>query len=674
MDMESSDDRPLLHDFAENGSETAFRTLVERHLSLVYASALRQLNDHHLAEEVTQAVFILLAQKAASLAHRCVVAGWLHRTTHFVAQRTRRSEGRRREREQKAFAMQDSGTTSPEAAWSDLAPLLDQALLQLSDADRHAILLRFFEQRNYREIAVALGLGEEAAKKRVNRALEKLRGFLGQWGVSVSLVTLGTLLSEHGVEAAPAHLARPILDQALKPNPAHPPPAIVAHLVLVTLQAWRQASRLRIAGWLISGIAGLTLVLAPLLPDLLIHLRNPPTPVAQPIATDTFGLVPPPTETAAMDTTLSATPDAPQRELLLFVVDVATGQGIPDAEVQVRAMSWENWPEEFSSQRTDSNGVALVRFETNTQHLVVGALVPGRTPRCVRFDPYRGDIIPDQYTLRLPITEQAIGGTLLSPEGAPVRDAELRITFLAGGERIHREPGTEYTGTAKTDGIVMGQSGADGGWTGTLIPKAHPGFQITAHHPDFPPTLVILVGPGLAPNPDGAQRLDTHQKLWAGQLTTTVNPPLQLLGKVTDSLGHPIAKAVLLHSPENWNQRRAQTGDDGRFRWKNLKEGAFAFTVLAPGHGPRHIQVIVASDSPPVEVVLTPSTLLRLRIVDSSGAGVEGVRAIPEEWDGALYFALDPSGPDGRIEWRDAPANEGACRRPATSPKPGAAW
>lgn len=166
--MDAPDDQQLLRDFTENRAESAFQTLVERHLGLVHASALRQLNDHHLAEEVTQAVFILLAQKAASLTHHNVLAGWLHRTTHFVAQRTRRTEGRRRDREQKAFAMQDSGTTTPEAAWSDLAPVLDQALLQLSDTDRHAILLRFFEQGNHREIAVALGLGEEAAKKRVH--------------------------------------------------------------------------------------------------------------------------------------------------------------------------------------------------------------------------------------------------------------------------------------------------------------------------------------------------------------------------------------------------------------------------------------------------------------------------------------------------------------------------
>lgn len=658
MDMDASDDRQLLQDFAEHGSETAFGTLVERHLGLVYASALRQLNDHHLAEDVTQAVFILLAQKAASLTHHKVLAGWLHQTTHFVAQRTRRAEGRRRDREQKAFAMQDSGTTTPETAWSDLAPVLDQALLRLSDIDRHALLLRFFEQRNHREIAAALGLGEDAARKRVHRALEKLRGLLGQWGISVSLVTLGTLLNEHGAEATPAHLTRPILDQALQPNPTQPAPPSIAHLVSETLQAWRQASRLRVAGWLAGSIVGLTLVSAPLLQDRLDGWRHEPTPVAQPLADSNFGPVPPPTETGFMNATLPVKHDTSQRELLLVVVDATTGQGIPGAEVQVRAMSWETLFKESSSLRTDSNGVALVRFETNTQHLVVGALITGRTPRCVRFDPHRGDVIPAQYTLRLPTTEQAIGGTLLSPEGQPVADAELRMFFLSGGDHTQREPDREYTGTASFSGTVIARSGPDGRWTTTLIPKEHPGFQITAHHPNHAPTTVIAASPGLAPNTGDAPRLDPNQKLWAGQLTTTLNRSLQLAGRVTDSLGHPVAQAELMHAPTSNDERRIRSGDDGRFRWENLKEGPFRFSVLAPGHGPRQLEMAVASDAPPVDVVLPPSAPLRLRIVDPSGAGVEGVRAIPEEWDAAWYFTMNPSGADGRIEWPDAPANE----------------
>lgn len=658
MDMEASDDRHLLREFAECGSETAFRTLVERHLGLVHASALRQLNDHHLAEEVTQTVFILLAQKAARLSHRCVVAGWLHRTTHFIAQRTLRAEKRRRDREQEVFAMQDSGTTIPQADWSDLAPVLDQALLELSDLDRHAILLRFFQHRNHREVAAALDLGEEAAKKRVTRALERLRGILGQWGVSVSLSMLGTLLSEHGVEASPAHLTSPILIRALSPNPAQSSSPTMAHLVSAALEAWHQTNRLRVAGWLIGGIASLTLVLAPFIPSSLARWRNPVTPVDPPAADDTFSFVPSDTEPASMNTTLPAIQDATHRELLLAVVDPSTGQGIPDAEVQVRDMSWDNGPEEPTRQRTDSNGVACVRFETRTQHIIIGALAPGRTPRCVRFDPHRGGIIPERYTLRLPSTEHTIGGTLLSPEGHPVANAELRIQFFSGGDYSNREPEHEYTGTANIDGTVIGHSGADGRWTCSLIPKAHPGFLITAHHLDYPPTLVIQVPGGLAPNPDTAQHLDTHQKLWARQLTTTLKRPLQLVGKVTDSLGRPIANARLLHSPDNWNQRQAHTDDKGHFRWQNLNQGPFEFTVLAPGHGPRQIRTEVAADSPPVDVALSPSALLRLRIVDPAGAGVEGARAIPEAWDGALYFAMNKSDADGRIEWQDAPANE----------------
>src|ERR1043165_4309512 len=111
-----ADDMALLRDYAANRSELAFRALVDRHLNLVYATALRQLGDNHLAEEVTQAVFIALAQKAASLPHRTVLAGGLFRATRFAAAKIKRSESRRQYWETKAAQM-DSPETTPDPAW-----------------------------------------------------------------------------------------------------------------------------------------------------------------------------------------------------------------------------------------------------------------------------------------------------------------------------------------------------------------------------------------------------------------------------------------------------------------------------------------------------------------------------------------------------------------------------
>src|SRR6266550_5506040 len=169
------DDWQLLQNYVERESETAFRTLANRYVNLVFSVALRQVRDAQLAEEVAQAVFILLARKARGFRQDVVLSGWLFRTTRFVASRAVRAEQRRQRREQEAFAMQQ--LTTADDAWKRVSPALDEALEHLGETERNAVLLRFFNDRNHRETAAALGISEEAAKKRVTRGLDKLRDF-----------------------------------------------------------------------------------------------------------------------------------------------------------------------------------------------------------------------------------------------------------------------------------------------------------------------------------------------------------------------------------------------------------------------------------------------------------------------------------------------------------------
>ena len=163
------EDHQLLADYARTGSEAAFSLLVKRHVGFVHAVARRQLNDDALAADVAQAVFLLLARKAGSFGSRSVLVGWLFRTTRFVASRALRAEIRRQRREQQAVSMQELHSSDPH--WNRLSPELDEAVARLGETDRNALLLRFAEGRNHREVGAALGLSEEAAKKRVNRAL-----------------------------------------------------------------------------------------------------------------------------------------------------------------------------------------------------------------------------------------------------------------------------------------------------------------------------------------------------------------------------------------------------------------------------------------------------------------------------------------------------------------------
>ena len=210
-----TDSQQLLAAYAAHGSEAAFRELVARYLNLVYSTALRLVGgDTQLAEDVAQTVFIGLARKGRTLSSKVMLGGWLHQHTWYVATRAVRNERRRQTREREAVEMNtlqdDSGAT-----WRQLAPILDEAITQLGSEDRTAIVLRFFEQRDFRSVGEALGSTQDAARARVNRALEKLQVLLKQRGVALSAGTLGSVLAAGAVTAAPAGLVLAISSAAL---------------------------------------------------------------------------------------------------------------------------------------------------------------------------------------------------------------------------------------------------------------------------------------------------------------------------------------------------------------------------------------------------------------------------------------------------------------------------
>jgi RNA polymerase sigma factor (sigma-70 family) len=196
-----------LAEYAQTGSETAFRAVVERYVNLVYSAALRLVNgDSHLAEDVAQRVFVDLARMARKLSPEVKLGGWLHRHTCFVAGNTMRGERRRQLRERSAVEM-NSMEDHSQANLALIAPVLDEAINELGAEDRDAIMLRFFEQKDFRSVGDALGSNEEAARKRVSRALDKLHGLLTRRGVVLSATALTAALTSQAVSAAPAGLA-----------------------------------------------------------------------------------------------------------------------------------------------------------------------------------------------------------------------------------------------------------------------------------------------------------------------------------------------------------------------------------------------------------------------------------------------------------------------------------
>jgi RNA polymerase sigma factor (sigma-70 family) len=217
--MTMPDSQSLLAEYAKSASEAAFRELVNRYVDLVYSTAFRLTSrDRALAEDVTQMVFVDLARKAKTLPPNLMLGGWLHRHTCFLAGKAVRSERRRQDRERQALdmntLMNDSAGTLANAAH-----VLDETLNQLPPDDRAAILLRFYERRDFRSVGQAVGTSEDAARMRVNRALEKLHGLLRQRGVTLSATALGAALTIEAVVAAPAGLAATIASKALAAAP-----------------------------------------------------------------------------------------------------------------------------------------------------------------------------------------------------------------------------------------------------------------------------------------------------------------------------------------------------------------------------------------------------------------------------------------------------------------------
>jgi RNA polymerase sigma factor (sigma-70 family) len=209
-------DCDLLQAYTVKGSQDAFTVLVNRHIALVYSAALRQVGgDAHLAQDVTQSVFIDLARKAIQLPPSTVLGAWLHTSTRYAAAKAVRSEQRRRAKEQKASAMAINDHSAQDGAWIQVRPVLDGALAELHQQDREAVILRFFEGKSFGEIGAVLALKEDTARVRVERALQKLSARLRGRGVTSTAEALGAILSANAATAAPAHLAATVAATAL---------------------------------------------------------------------------------------------------------------------------------------------------------------------------------------------------------------------------------------------------------------------------------------------------------------------------------------------------------------------------------------------------------------------------------------------------------------------------
>jgi RNA polymerase sigma factor (sigma-70 family) len=255
-----NDDLKLLREYARNHSEAAFGTLVTRYVDLVYSVAVRQARDPHLAEEITQAVFIILARKAGGLGEQTILPGWLCRTARYAAANALAMERRRWQREQEAHMQNLLDEQGHSETWTQIAPLLDEAMDRLGAKDHDALVLRFFENKTFVEVGAALGASEDAAKMRVNRALEKLHRHFRQHGISSTTAIIAGEMAGNFRQAAPPALANTIMVVAVAKGAAAGTSTLTLVKGALKIMAWTKMKTAAVAGIVVLLATGTALV------------------------------------------------------------------------------------------------------------------------------------------------------------------------------------------------------------------------------------------------------------------------------------------------------------------------------------------------------------------------------------------------------------------------------
>ncbi|MGD0537771.1 MAG: sigma-70 family RNA polymerase sigma factor [Verrucomicrobiota bacterium] len=641
------DDRELLEAYARDRSEAAFGQLVRRHLAWVYSVALRHLGNSALAEDVAQSVFVLLARKAGSLRSGVLLGGWLFRTTRFVANRALRAERRRKSREETAASMIPS-TIMPdesEAVWNQLEPYLDQAVASLSEVDRQAILLRFYEKRPLLEVGRHLGLSEEAAKKRVNRAIEKMRGFLVRRGVAVGGTVLAGLMAEQTVQALPVGLAASVLKTAAAGISAS---SVLPRLAQETLDAWRWAKFTLTGGVAVSlcGLAWLCVVLAAHTPAIS-NSKSSPEHVGPPVEAST--------RTAAVPPAARSHPSTRTKEhaMRFRVLAKDSGEPVGGARLAVNTVGDDGWKQRFDLS-TDDTGSADVPYPPATMRLDVGVIASGWVARFATWRTYLDPAIPTEYTLRVDRATNYLGGWLRSKDGRPVADAVVEMEFgisdMAQEENPRERPGF-------LSAAPVAKSDRNGWWTCALIdPRSRrtPGLRV--RHPDFAPTKIVSGSWGYGDEPQS----ESMKLLWSGRLVTTLNRGVTLTGSIMTEEGKQIAGAKIEHEPSSTDSVHTEADTLGVFSIQGLPPGDFDFIVTAPGFAQDYLKVNLKEEVERVEVRLKPGGRLRLRLVDEDGNAVANGTVALTGPGGTYMPGMNwsaQSGPDGRVEWTSAPTD-----------------
>ena len=524
----------LLQRFSAKGSEAAFAELVRRHLDFVYSVCRRKVGDPELAQDITQTVFLLLAAKSGSLKPGTVLSGWLFQTAHHACQNALRTEARRRHYERKAAEEMEhsvplaAGINSEGPQWE---PVLDDALAQLSAADRNAVLLRYVEELSPEEIGVALGISAAAAQKRVSRALERLRRRFAHAGTALSVAALGLLLTEHLVQAAPVSASAAILAAVKSSYSAAAAGTLASTLGSGTaLAQWSRPAPLVKAPVLAAAV----LLGGVLLGSVLLHGKTAPTKAGS------AGAAPLPQAIIAVSGSVMNSDGSPAPGVAVRVLRSAVPDGAESLFAEARTDGQGRY-------RVSGPGSALDGWSvTADSGSRLGIGVPGRV--CVLLPPTR---------LRLHLTGEA---------GQPLPGVAVQPLLLTR---------TNAAGRIETASLLLGCPKR------LLVRSDRFGNAIFAGLPQGCGVSFAVLDPGFERRPPSADGLTLAAQADSGTQAVPVLRGASVAGRLVYAGSGLPAAGVRIGAQEArtaaWGE--AQTDSEGRYAIRQLSPGRYTVAV-----------------------------------------------------------------------------------------------
>jgi RNA polymerase sigma factor (sigma-70 family) len=615
-------DNQLLASYARHHSEGAFRELVERHINLVHSAALRESRGNaSLAEELTQAVFAELARRATELVRHPALAGWLYTCVRRMAANLRRAEDRRQRREQEALTMNELlGPDPTDQLWHQVRPVLDDAMHDLNEADRAAVVLRYFEGRSLKEVGLALGLTENAARMRVERSLEKLHGLLSRRGVTSTASTLAGVLVVGAAMTAPPALAATIAAGALKTIAAGG-----SSTITVTKLLSMASTKTAAAG------AFLILVAAVVLWH---HVRTgrsiperaapSPTAIAAPTIlggdsdrNDSSVPTPAPTNSASA------------AQMAFRLVEAETGQPLANAKLYLFYLLADGRGKVVKAA-TDAYGMlAIDHPQAPFRALNLFVTADGHVPKVTSWGFTRA--MPAEYTMKLE-RGLTIGGVVVDEAGQPVAGAT--VGFEDPGNDMSLAENIQYGPDATTT------TDANGRWSCNMVPKEYERISVVVTHPDHAETSAT-VRPAA---PD------------ANSSVITMPAGFSVAGTVKNSFDHPVQGATVREVRMNSEGEHSKTTDAlGMFEFRGMKAGDLMLAVQAEGYAPSVQTLQVTGSLAAVRFTLGPGHFLRGHITDEVGQPVPNafIETTRRAIDKIKWSATTDA--DGRFEWTSAP-------------------